>query len=119
MTSVNFYKISEKDNFRDIKEAQELTDLVKAQKLVVLDIYANWCQPCRYIGPKFKELSKSHPEAVFATINSESLNPEQVKEFGVTALPTFLYFKSGRYVDKVMGANILDVVDKLMLYKLL
>lgn len=115
MTSVNFYKI---DNFREISDPQELTQLLSTTDILVLDIYANWCQPCRYIGPKFKELSKSHPEVIFAKIDMDLLSPEQIKEFGVTVLPTFLYFKSGKFVDKVIGANILDVVDKIMTYKL-
>ncbi len=115
MTSVNFYQL---ENFRDVGDSQVLTQLIHSSKLLVLDIYANWCQPCRYVGPKFQELSKSHPDVTFAKINMDSLTPEQIKDFGITVLPTFLYFKSGKYVDKVVGANILDVVDKLMVHKL-
>lgn len=115
MTSVNFYKI---ENFREATDHQQLTQLIHSSNLLVLDIYADWCQPCRYIGPKFQELSKSHADVTFVKINMDSLSPEQIKEFGVTVLPTFLYFKDGKFVDKVMGANILDVVDKMMTYKL-
>jgi thioredoxin 1 len=118
MTSVNFYEIhTEYPNFREISESRELVDLVGANQIVALDIYAAWCQPCKYIAPKFKELSKSHTDIMFAKINIESFTDQQVKDFGVTVLPTFLFFKAGRKVDKVVGANISDVVDKIMSLK--
>ena len=117
-TSDNYVKFYNLSNFFELKESQELTQLIANSKLLVLDIYATWCQPCKFIAPKFQELSKSHLDVAFAKINIDQLSSQQSQDYGITALPTFLFFKNGQFVNKVMGANISDIVDKIISYKL-
>ena len=122
-TNVKFYTL-QSNNFYDLQDSEGLTNLINTTRnptngnLLVVDVYANWCQPCKYVAPKFESLSKSHPDVNFAKVNIDNLSPQQGQEYGITALPTFLYFKDGKYVNKVMGANISDIVDKIMTYKL-
>ena len=90
--------------------AVEITDanfesLVKnSDKLVLVDFWAEWCGPCRMVGPIVEELSKEYEgKAVIGKINVDN-NPNVSMEFGVRNIPTILFFKNGKVVDKQVGA---------------
>lgn len=82
-------------------------------------VYADWCGPCKQIAPLYEQLAKSlsRPNAVtFVKINSDE-QTEISKEYGVSALPTFLVFKNGKLEDTVKGANpqqLSAIVSKLI-----
>jgi thioredoxin 1 len=90
--------------------AVEITDgnfeaLVKnSDKLVLVDFWAEWCGPCRMVGPIVEELAKEYEgKAVIGKINVDN-NPNVSMEFGVRNIPTILFFKNGKVVDKQVGA---------------
>ena len=90
--------------------AVEITDgnfeaLVKnSDKLVLVDFWAEWCGPCRMVGPIVEELAKEYDgKAVIGKLNVDH-NPNVSMEFGVRNIPTILFFKNGKVVDKQVGA---------------
>lgn len=112
MTTVTFFKPTS-SNFYDLLSGEDLKNLVESKDFLVVDIYATWCAPCKHVGPKFENMTKSYPELTFAKINIEVLSNAQTLDYKITVLPTFLYFKNGVLVDKVMGANIVEIEQKL------
>lgn len=84
-----------------------------------LQVYADWCAPCKQIAPYFDGLARSlsRPNQItFVKINNDE-QTELATEYGVTALPTFLLFRNGKVNQKVQGANPLElkkVVEKLV-----
>ncbi|KAK5990916.1 Thioredoxin-like protein 1 [Cladobotryum mycophilum] len=84
----------------------------------VAPFYADWCAPCRQIAPVYQTLAEtlSHPNVVtFVKINNDE-NQDIAKEYGVSVLPTFLIFRSGKVIEKVQGANpaeLKGVLEKL------
>ena len=90
--------------------AVEITDanfesLVKnSDKSVLVDFWAEWCGPCRMVGPIVEELAKEYEgKAVIGKLNVDN-NPNVSMEFGVRNIPTILFFKNGKVVDKQVGA---------------
>lgn len=74
-------------------------------KLVVVDFFATWCGPCRFIGPKVVELSKTYTDVVFLKVDVDQLDG-LAAELGISAMPTFLLFKNkARLQDELVGAN--------------
>lgn len=72
--------------------------------LIVFDFWASWCPPCRMMSPILDNLSKKMSgDVAFAKINTDE-HAETAKEFGISAIPTFLIFKDGEMVDRVTGA---------------
>ena len=108
MLKVN-YSIPPTTKYLVLNNKLELENILKSHHNVVLDVYADWCMPCRHVGPKFEALSQKYPTYMFAKIKVEHLEGL----YQVTALPTFLYFKNGELVNRVMGANIGDVEKNL------
>ena len=87
---------------------QEITDgtfeeFIQSNKVAVIDFWASWCMPCRMLSPVIEELAKEQKSVTFGKLNVD-LNRATPMKFGVMSIPTLLYFKGGRLVDKTIGA---------------
>lgn len=79
-------------------------EAINGDKPVLVDFWAEWCGPCKMIGPLVEELAGDYEgKAVIAKLNVDE-NPETTARFGVRSIPTLLVFKNGQIVDKQIGA---------------
>lgn len=89
--------------------ALEVTDanfeeLVNAGKPMVLDFWAEWCGPCRMVSPIIDELATEYEGKVTIGKMDVDNNNDVVAQFGIRNIPTVLFFKNGKLVDKQVGA---------------
>ena len=85
---------------------------IKSDKLVMVDFWAEWCGPCRMVGPHVNELAKEYDgKAVIGKVNVD-LHGEIAAQFGVRNIPTIVFLKNGELVDKVVGAVPKDQLAK-------
>ena len=79
-------------------------EIIEENKLVIIDFWAEWCGPCRMVGPHVEELSKEYDgKAVVGKVNVD-LHGGIAAQFGVRNIPTIVFLKNGELVDKVVGA---------------
>ena len=82
----------------------DFEQMVKTYPLVVVDCWAPWCGPCRMLSPTVDALAKDYKgKVVFAKLNTDE-NIETAGKFRIMSIPTLLYFKDGKLVDKSVGA---------------
>ncbi len=88
----------------------EITDtnfeelVLKSDKPVIIDFWAEWCGPCRMVGPIVQEIGNEYQgKAIVGKVNVDE-NPEITVKFGIRNIPTILFFKNGEIVDKQVGA---------------
>ena len=88
------------------------TEVLNSSKLTVVDFWAEWCGPCRAIGPVIEELSKEYAGTVnIGKLNVDN-NPQVSINYGITSIPCILFIKDGQIVDKQVGAVPKNVLDK-------
>lgn len=90
--------------------ALEITDgnikeIINSGKPVVVDFWAEWCGPCRMVGPIVEELAKEFEGQVVIGKMDVDENVETPNEYGIRNIPTILFFKDGQVVDKQIGAT--------------
>ena len=81
-------------------------------KLVCVDFFATWCGPCKQIAPKFAELSGQHKKVVFLKVDVDQ-NRDLSAKYEVSSMPTFIYIKNGKVLEKQAGANIDAIKSKI------
>lgn len=90
-------------------KAIEITDanfeeVIASDKPVLVDFWAEWCGPCKMIGPVVEELAGEYEgKAVIGKVNVDE-NPNTSAKFGIRSIPTLLILKNGEIVDKQVGA---------------
>ncbi|CAH9131407.1 unnamed protein product [Cuscuta epithymum] len=92
-----------KDTFWPIVEAA-------GDKPVVVDMYTQWCGPCKIMAPKFEEMSVKYLDVVFLKLDCNQDNKPLAKELGIRVVPTFKILKGGKIVQEVTGAKLDDLV---------
>lgn len=89
---------------------EKLTDanfeenVLKSEKLAVVDLSAEWCGPCRMVSPIIHELAAEYEGRIVAGEMNVDENPTTTAMYRVRNIPTVLFFKNGQVVDKQVGA---------------
>ncbi len=82
------------ENFED--------SVLKNDKPVIVDFYADWCGPCRMLGPVLEKIADEHEELAVAKVNVDNI-PSLAESFGVTSIPALFVIKNGEVVNQAVG----------------
>ncbi len=94
-----------------ISDASFETDVLQSSKPVVLDFWAEWCGPCKQIGPALEELSGELGDQVTIAKMNVDENPETPGKFGVRGIPTLMIFKDGELLSQQSGAKPKSAIE--------
>lgn len=79
-------------------------EVLNSDKTVLLDFYADWCGPCRMVGPVVEEISNVRSDIKVGKINVDE-QPELAMQFGVSSIPMLAVMKNGKLVNSAVGAR--------------
>jgi len=104
--------------------ALELTDanfeeqVLKSDKPAMVDFWAEWCGPCKMVGPIVNELGEEYADKVVVGKVDVDNNQKVTEQYGIRNIPTILFFKNGEVVDKQVGAapkgSLVNKLDALL-----
>lgn len=95
-----------------------INEVLQTDKLVVIDFWAEWCGPCKMVGPIIEQISEEYKDKVVVGKLDVDNNDDTTSKYGIRNIPTILFIKNGEVVDKVVGAGaknlFTDKIDKLI-----
>ena len=103
---------------KEFTDANFVADALGSDKVVMVDLWAEWCGPCKMMGPIVDELATElGDDAVIGKMDVDA-NSETPSKYNVRGIPTFLFFKGGELVDKQVGAvpkaKLVETLQKYM-----
>ncbi len=88
----------------EVTDTNFQTEVLKSDKPVLLDFWAEWCGPCKMIAPVVEELAKEYDGKLKVGKVDVDSNQQTSMQYGVRSIPTLLIFKGGKVVDQLVGA---------------
>ena len=108
-----------KESLSAVDKPVDLTDstfrrFIQEHPFVVVDCWAPWCGPCRWVSPIVEELARDYAGRIaFGKVNVDH-NPRVAMEYGIMSIPTLLVFKNGKLVDRIVGAMPRAMLEKMI-----
>jgi len=81
------------------------SEVLGADRAVLVDFWAEWCVPCHMVSPVVEEIARANPERLKAVKMNVDDNPETARKFSVLSIPTLILFKDGQEKARVVGAR--------------
>jgi thioredoxin 1 len=93
------------ENIKHISDSSFETDVLKSERPVLVDFWAEWCGPCKMIAPTLAEIAtEQRGKLTIGKLNVDD-NPDTARRFDVMSIPTLLVFKDGQQVKRLVGAK--------------
>ena len=89
--------------------SENFDQVVKENEIIVIDFYADWCGPCRALGPIVEKVSNDYKNVAFAKVNVDD-EPELAAKFGISSIPFVAKIQNGKVVNSFLGLHDEDFV---------
>lgn len=98
----------------DVKRSNFQEEVISADKLVLVDLYATWCAPCKALAPVLEELADKYADKIkVVKVNVDEEESIAVK-FGIASIPTVIFFKNGQAAASLVGLRTSSEIEKMI-----
>lgn len=99
-------------NYTELNDKNFEEEVLKSEIPVIVDFWAEWCAPCRLVGPIVEELAGEYAGKVKVGKLNVDLNSQSSMSYGIRSIPTLLFFKDGKPVDQILGAVPKNAIEE-------
>jgi len=97
-----------------ITDAEFESSVLQSDKPVILDFWAEWCQPCKMLSPTVEAIADEYDEKVKVGKLNVDDNPNTATKYGIRGIPTLLFFKGGEVVQQMVGVKSKTEIKKVI-----
>jgi len=105
--------MSEKEGIIHVTKPKELEKIVNENKYVVVDMYAEWCGPCRMQRPILEEFAKGNPDVKVVGVDTDKAEELSI-QYKIMSIPTLLFFSNGKLKETKIGLTRLDELKRIL-----
>ncbi len=99
---------------RDVSDSNFEADVLKSDKPVLVDFWAQWCAPCRMLAPTVEAVAEKYQgTATVVKLNVDD-NPAVSQRYGIKGIPTLILFKNGKEEERVVGATSKEAISRMI-----
>ncbi len=97
-----------------VSDAEFEASVLKNGKPVIVDFWAEWCQPCKMLAPTVEEIANEYEDKIVVSKLNVDDNPATATKFGIRGIPTLLFFKDGQVVQQIVGVKTKAEIKKII-----
>ena len=97
-----------------VTDAEFESTVLQSDKPVILDFWAEWCQPCKMLSPTVEEIAGGYEDTVRVGKLNVDDNPDTATKYGIRGIPTLLFFKGGQVVQQLVGVKSKSEIKKVI-----
>lgn len=91
----------------------DLDLLIRGEKTILLDFFADWCGPCRMVSPVIDEIAAERSDVAVGKINVDE-SPELARKYGVYSIPTLIVIRDGKVINQAIGARSKEQISAML-----
>ena len=98
----------------DVKRSNFQEEVISADKLVLVDLYATWCAPCKALAPVLEELADKYADKIKVVKVNVDEEESRAAKFGIASIPTVIFFKNGQTAASLVGLRTSLEIEKMI-----
>ena len=102
------------ENVRETSDGTFENDVLKSDRPVLVDFWAEWCAPCRMLAPTVEAVAEKYADTARVVKLNVDNNPSVSQRFGIKGIPTLILFKNGKEEERVVGATSEQAISRML-----
>jgi thioredoxin 1 len=102
------------ENVRETTDGTFETDVLKSDRPVLVDFWAEWCAPCRMLAPTVEAVAEKYATTASVVKLNVDHNPSVSQRYGIKGIPTLILFKNGKEEERVVGATSEQAISRML-----
>ncbi len=102
------------EHVKEVSDVNFESDVLKSDRPVLVDFWAEWCAPCRMLAPTVEAVAEKYAENAQVVKLNVDENPAISQRYGIKGIPTLILFKNGKEEERVVGATSKDAISRMI-----
>jgi thioredoxin 1 len=102
------------EHVKDVSDSSFESDVLRSERPVLVDFWAQWCAPCRMLAPTVEAVAEKYAASASVVKLNVDDNPNVSQRYGIKGIPTLILFKNGKEEERVVGAASKEAISRMI-----